>query len=177
MDLITIYAIAAGGILGTLFLIRIAPSVISLSNSISVVVSKHLSNPYILNRHRLYGPWTRANVLLYVVYVAVSAFFAAYRAQSSLEVGRRAGTLSVINMGLLILATHLSLLADILGISLHACQRIHRVVGYTTTGFVAFHIVTIMLAQQEKFPINNQRNFFAILVCENPIHAIRVDHL
>lgn len=167
MDFVSIYAIAAGGILGTLFLVRLASSLMSLSNTISVIILKHLSYPYILGRHRLFGPWTRANALLYLVYIAVNVFFVAFQAQSAIGAGRRAGTLSLINMAFLVLVTHLSFLADILGISLQTCRRIHRAVGYTTTGLLSFHIVITMLVQRDKFPLDNQGNVFALVVCDN----------
>lgn len=167
MDFISIYAITAGGILGTLFLIRVASSLMTLSNTISVMILKHLSYPYILNRHRLIGPWTRANVLSCFAYIAVNVFFVAYRAQSAVRAGRRAGTLTLVNMAFLVLATHLSFLADILGISLRTCRRIHRAMGYTTTGLLAFHVVITLLVQQDKFPLDNQGNLFALIVCDN----------
>lgn len=164
MDFVTIYAIAAGGILRTLFLVRIASSLISLSNAISMFISKHLTYPYILNRHQLFGPWTRANVLLYFAYTAANVFFVAYQAQSAVGVGHRAGTISLVNMAFLVLSTHLSFLADILGISLQTCRRIHRAVGYMTSGLMAFHTVIALLVQQEKFLLSNQHNLFALIV-------------
>lgn len=169
MNFLAIYAIAAGGILGTLFLVRIGPSLMSLSSTASVMISKHLSFPYILSRHKLVGPWTRANVLLYMVYLAVNIFFVAYQGPSAVGFGRRAGTLSLINMGFLVLATHLSFLADILGVSLQTCQRIHRAVGYTTSGLLAFHIIVTLAIRQETFPLNDERNLFALIVRDNPI--------
>lgn len=165
MEFVAIYAIAAGGILGALFVVRVAPSLMSLSSTISVMNSKHLSYPYILDRHQLFGPWTRANVLLYLVYLAVNVFFVAYQTQSAVGFGHRAGTLSLINMGFLVLATHLSFLADILGVSLQTCQRIHRAVGYTTSGLLTLHIIAILAIRYQKFPLHDQRNLFALIVC------------
>ena len=78
MDLITVYAIAAGGIFVTLLLMRVASSLISLTSIIYVMASKHLTYPYLLNRHQILGPWTRANVLLYLVYGAVNVFCIAF---------------------------------------------------------------------------------------------------
>ena len=78
MELITVYAIAAGGIFVTLFLTRVASSLISLTSIIYVMASKHLTYPYLLNRHQILGPWTRANVLLYLVYGAVNVFCIAF---------------------------------------------------------------------------------------------------
>lgn len=107
MDIVTIYAIAAGGML---ILIRVVSSLMSHINTISVLISKYLTYPYFLDRHRLFGPWTVANVLLYLAYGAVNIFFITFRVSSTGGAGRRAGTLSLINMGFLFIAAHLSLL-------------------------------------------------------------------
>lgn len=164
MDFIAIYAIAAGSILGTLFIVRAVSSLRNRTDIISVMVSKHLTYPYILDRHQLFGPWTRANVLLYLIYVVTNGFFVSYQARSAVGVSRRAGTLSVVNIAFLILATHLDFLADLLGISLQICRRIHRAIGYVTCGLLALHIIIALLVQHEKFSLDKQRNLFALIV-------------
>lgn len=74
MKLITVYAIATGGIFVTLFLMHVAMSLISLISIIYVMASKHLTYPYLLNHHQILDPWTRANFLLYLVYGVVNVF-------------------------------------------------------------------------------------------------------
>ena len=164
MDLITVYAIVAGGIFATLFLMRVASSLISLTSIIYVTASKHLTYPYLLNRHRILGPWTRANFLLYLVYGAVNVFCIAFRATSATGVGRRAGTLSLINVAFLFPTLHLGLLADILRISLSACRHIHRAVGWTATALLSLHIVIAIVVRQEKFALHDPGNLSALIV-------------
>lgn len=163
MDLITVYATAAGGIFVTLLLMRVASSLMSLTSIISVRASKHLTYPYLLNRHHIVGPWTRANVFLYLVYGVVNVFCIAFRVTSATGVGRRAGTLSLINMAFLFPTLHLGLLADILGISLKACRHIHRAVGWTATVLLSLHIV-IATVVQEKFTLHDPGNLSALIV-------------
>jgi ferric-chelate reductase len=59
MDTADIYAIAAGGILVFLILARVLLYLSRLTTVVSVFVSKHFTYPYLINRHRLFGPWTR----------------------------------------------------------------------------------------------------------------------
>ncbi|EQL28308.1 hypothetical protein BDFG_08925 [Blastomyces dermatitidis ATCC 26199] len=115
MDTVTIYSVVAGGILVTLTLIRVICSLKSRINIISMLILKHLAYPCLIKCHRLFGPWTRANVLLYIVYGVVTIFSIAFRVPSASEAARRAGTLSLVNMGVTFIATHLSFLADGLG--------------------------------------------------------------
>ena len=164
MELITVYAIAAGGIFVSLFLMRVASSLISLTSIIHVMASKHLTYPYLLNRHQILGPWTHGNVLLYLVYGAVNIFCIAFRATSANTVGRRAGTLSLINMAFLFPTIHLSLLADILGISLKTCQCIHHAVGWSASALLSLHILIATVVQQEKFTLHGPGNISALIV-------------
>ncbi|OJD10684.1 hypothetical protein AJ78_08376 [Emergomyces pasteurianus Ep9510] len=112
MDIVTIYSAVTGGVLVTLTLIRIICSLKSRINTISMLISKHLTYPCLLKRHRLFGPWTRANVLLYIVYGVVTIFFIAFRVSSASEAARQTETLSLVNMRIIFIATHLSFLAD-----------------------------------------------------------------
>ena len=60
MDLTIVYAIAAGCIFVTLFLMHVTSSLISLTSIIYMTTSKHLTYPYLLNSHQILDPWTCA---------------------------------------------------------------------------------------------------------------------
>ena len=98
MDFMIFYAIAAGGLLATLFLIQIAPSFLKILSVFSFIITKHLTYPYLWGRHKLVAPCTRADALLYIVYTVTNVFFIAFKASSPTTARDRAGTLSVINM-------------------------------------------------------------------------------
>ncbi|KKZ68760.1 hypothetical protein EMCG_05636 [[Emmonsia] crescens] len=163
MDTVTIYSVVAGGILVTLTLIRVICSLKSRINTFSMLISKHLAYPCLLKRHRLFGPWTRANVLLYIVYGVVTIFFIAFRVPSASEAARRAGTLSLVNMGVTFIATHLSFLADCLGISLKICRRIHRAAGWMAGVLLTFHIILHTLVQRAELSFRNHSNLFGLI--------------
>ncbi|PGG98896.1 hypothetical protein GX51_06543 [Blastomyces parvus] len=163
MDIVTIYSAVAGGVLVTLTLIRIICSLKSRINTISMLISKHLTYPCLIKRHRLFGPWTRANVLLYIVYGVVTIFFIAFRVPSASEAARRAGTLSLVNMGVTFIATHLSFLADGLGISLKICRRLHRATGWTAGVLLTSHIILHTPIQRAELSFRNHNNLFGFI--------------
>ena len=165
MEFTTFYAIAAGSLLTTLFLIRIAPSFLNLLRVLSFLITKHLTYPYLWGRHKLVAPCTRADALLYVVYVVTNVFFIAFNTSSTTMARDRAGTLSVINMSFLFLAHHLGFLADSIGVSLMTSKRIHRAVGWMTGILLILHIIMAMIVEQKGWSLRGKPNLFAFIVC------------
>ncbi|KAB8069058.1 hypothetical protein BDV29DRAFT_198977 [Aspergillus leporis] len=163
MEFITWYAIAAGSMIVFLILMRVASSVKPLAETVSRAISKHLLYPHLLGRHRLLGPWTRVVLLLYLVYGAINVFFLTFRTSSNSERGRRAGSLALINMGFLFLTMQLSLLANLLGISFHACRRIHGATAWMMTLLLAFHIIVATMVDQKDFRLKEEGNLFAVV--------------
>jgi hypothetical protein len=160
MDAVNIYGIAVGGTLLLLAVVRLRFVLYDLAQTLSILVSKHLAYPYMLNRHSWLGPWTWAGILKCLVYGGLNCFIILYKVHSCDEVSVRSGRLSLANMGVLFLVPHLGLPADILGISLQACQWIHRAAGWMTTALVTLHVLTI---QKAVSPTEN-RILFAIIV-------------
>ena len=164
MEFTLIYAIATGSLLTTLFLIRIAPSFLNLLGVLSFLITKHLTYPYLWGRHKLISPCTRADVLLYIVYIVTNVFFIAFNTPSTTMARDRAGTLSVINMSFLFLAHHLGFLADAIGVSLKTCKRIHRAVGWMTGILLILHIIMALIAEQKGWSLRKKPNLFAFIV-------------
>lgn len=129
MNALAIYAIAAGGIFAGLFLFQALSILTSWTNLFSILASRHLTLPFAVHRNRLFGPWSRASVLLHASYVAVNVLLVLFRIESVTGAGRRAGELALVNLIFPLLATHLSFLADLLGITWRTCRRIHGAAG------------------------------------------------
>lgn len=165
MELTIIYAVAAASLLTTLFLVRIAPSFLNLLGVISFLITKHLRYPYLWGRHKLISPCTRADVLLYIVYIVTNVFFIAFNTPSTTMARDRAGTLSVINMSFLFLSHNLGFLADAIGVSLMTCKRIHRAVGWMTGILLIIHIIMSRVAEQKGWSLHLRPNLFAFIVC------------
>jgi hypothetical protein len=168
MELLSFCAISIGGFLSILVLVRLASFLTESADVVSLFISKHLIYPYLVDRHRICGPWSRANLLLCFAYAALHVFFISFRTTNAEIAGYRAGTLAVINLALLIPTTHLSFLADIIGVSLVACRRMHRVVGWMSGMLLAFHITLAMTIGQREWNLNNQSNLFALFVSFTP---------
>lgn len=164
MELLSFCAISLYGFLAILILVRITSFVTDSVDYFGAFVLKNFVYPYIVDRHRLCGPWSRANVILCGLYAIINVFFVTFQARSVEMAGRRAGSLSVINMALLIPTTHSSFFASIIGVSLIVCRRIHRVVGWMTAILLCFHVILIMSSKENQFDLGNKENLFPLLV-------------
>lgn len=174
MDVAQVYGIVMSGIICMLLLFSIGPEVARLVRYLTPVTVKHMAYRYILHRHRLLGPWSRAGVLLHCIYIAGTIACLSLRlprvdTQDSpfFQTGLRAGTLSVVNLVILIAAPHLAFLAGLLGISLSLMRQIHRSVGLMTVLLVVFHVLTAAVFRPS-FALDVPRNLFAVIVSVHP---------
>ncbi|OBT55946.1 hypothetical protein VE04_03629, partial [Pseudogymnoascus sp. 24MN13] len=141
MDIIQGYAIAAGGAFSIAALVHLLPYILKVATHVSFSISKHLTYRYVLRRHWILGPWTRAGVVVQLVYVAVNIFCASFRAPTIADVGLRAGTLAVVNMIPLFATPHLALAADWIGMSLRTIHIVHRSAGFMTFFLGLLHVI------------------------------------
>lgn len=163
MDITLEYAIAAGGILTLFFLANLLRLARPLFQRVSRKASKHVSYTYLIHRHRYLGPWTPADVLVQVAYAAGNIFCLSFHATSTMEVGKRAGSMALINMIPLFAGPHLSSLADVLGVSLVTARQVHRSAAFMTSALVLVHLL-FALAATPSFSIGMAQNLFAIIV-------------
>ncbi|RDH30835.1 hypothetical protein BDQ94DRAFT_161035 [Aspergillus welwitschiae] len=163
MNALTIYAIATGGIFAGLFLTRTLSILINWTTLFSVLISRHLTLPFVVHRHRLWGPWSRVGVLLHVSYAAINVFLVLFRMESLASTGRRAGDLALINLIFPLSATHLSNLADLLGITWRTCRRIHRAAGWIAVALLSFHIIAAVQGRKFSFPLGEAQNLFTMI--------------
>ena len=140
MEITQIYAIVAGGVFLLLMFMKGFPFIQQVLQSLNITISRYLTYPWVVRRHRLLGPWSPADILLQLFYVSINVFCVTFRVTSFDKVGDRAGTLSIINMAPLFFGLHLSFLADLLGLSLSNYRRIHRSAGIMSFALVALHI-------------------------------------
>ncbi|KAE8130661.1 hypothetical protein BDV38DRAFT_289436 [Aspergillus pseudotamarii] len=163
MDPLAIYAITAGGIFAVLFLVRALSLLASCGHLFSLVVSQHLTLPFVIRRHRFLGPWTRAGVFIHLSYAAINVFLVSFRITSLTGAGRRAGELALVNLVFPLSTIHLAYLADLLGIKWNSCRKIHRATGWIAVALLSFHIVTVVQGQGFTFPLRKQQNLFAMI--------------
>lgn len=144
MDSTTVFAICVGVAISACILAKGICYLGPLRTIVTVRFSKHLSYPYAVNRHRWIGPWTRLGVLSHVVYLTANVVCLLFPPAKMSEVGLRAARLSLINMSVLFLAPHLSLLADILGVSLRQCRKVHKSAAWVGFLLLAVHVLIAM---------------------------------
>lgn len=164
MNLSSIYAIAAGGCFLALFLIQTRTTMTTWAESISCLISRHLTLPALIHRHRIWGPWSRLNVLIYLAYIVVNTTVAFFHTHSIAQAGRRAGELALINLTFPLSATHLSCLADLLGITWRTCSKIHQATGWMAVALLSFHVVAECQSRGFDFPLGETRNLFTLIV-------------
>jgi len=157
------YAIAAGGILVLMFLLQSIPFFQRIFSALAILTARHLTYPFIIRRHRLLGPWSRADVLLQLVYVAMNMLCMTFRVASVKEALGRAGTLAIINLTPSFFAFHLSFLADLLGISLSNIRRIHRMTGWMSCYLGVIHAFATIY-YDPPFLRDMPKNRFAVIV-------------
>ena len=131
MNIARVHAIAAGGVFGLLLIVNSFSSVLQVLRALAILVAKHLTYLFLVRRHRLLGPWSRADALLQVIYFTINMLCMIFRMASIKKAGARAETLAMINMAPLFFEFHLSILANIVGISFNNCRRIHRMIENT----------------------------------------------
>lgn len=141
MEITQIYAVAAGGVFLILMIIKGFPFIQHVLRSLAITISKYLTYPFVVRRHRLLGPWSPADVLLQLLYIALNILCVTFRVTSFNEAGDRAGTLSIVNMAPLFFGLHLSFLADLLGLSSSNYRRIHRSAGIISFALVTLHLL------------------------------------
>ncbi len=141
MDVTQFYAIAAGGCIILLFIIH---SLIRLSRFIKLcdtLLRKHLVYPLLLRRHRLLGPWTRAQVVFQLIYLGGNVFCTCFKVSTASEAATRAGNLSLINMMPAYFGFHLSFICDLLGVSLPLYRLFHASTGTMSVLLGLLHVI------------------------------------
>lgn len=154
MDPTAVYAICLGGVLVLSFAVTcVIPRLRAGLRTLLLYARVCLLDRFVLRRHALAGPWTVGCVLAQAIYLGGNICSLWFGHNSTERAATRAGRLALANAAPLFLASHLSFLADILGISLRTCKRVHRSCGLMTAAHVAVHgIATTVGAGQDGGP-------------------------
>lgn len=173
MEITQLYAIATAGFFFCLVLFSYRPYTALLLKNISLLSSQHLAYPRVIHRHRYLGPWSRADVLLQLSYIAVNMFCVGFEASYIRAAGLRAANLSLINLIPAFAGPHLSFLADILRIPLTTYHRIHRSSGIMSCCLLAFHVITVAASPTSRTPLSlrSAENLWAVIVSTFPLLA------
>lgn len=168
MEITLAFAIAGGGILLSLALFKLRHRIRRFLKGFSFWTYKHFVYPQFLHRHRFFGPWSRADVLLQSIYIAGNVLCVAVKVSSVSEAGLRAANLSLINLIPLFSGPSFNVLTDLLGVSLGIFRRFHRSAGVMILALLAFHIITVM-ASHPSFSLHVSENLWGVIVSFNPL--------
>jgi hypothetical protein len=164
------YAIALGGVFLGLILVNLLhlkrltylACLPSFARTSLLRSWRYLIYPYVVHRHRFLPPFTLADLLTQLIYIAGNSFCLAYG--STIEkAGLRAGTLSLINLIPLFFGPHLGFAADVLGLSLGTFRNVHRSAGLVSSGLALFHTAVVIKSRTE-FALSSTKNVSAVVV-------------
>jgi predicted ferric reductase len=99
--------------------------------------------------------------------IAGTIFCFSFRAPAIEQAGRRAGTLSLVNLIPVFAGPHLSTLADLLVLTLATFQQIHRSAGLMAVLLAVFHVL-VALIPRPAFSLDLPQNLFAVIVSSYP---------
>ena len=173
MNLPQLYAIAAGGLFALIFIFRVIVSILrATSQQVSSFFFRHLIYPFILQRHRFWGPWIRLDVAVQIVYWVCTLFFILYGVSSSVDIGSRAGRVALVNMIPLYSVTHLSFLANALRITLRFSRRLHDSIDVMTAGLSIVHVI-LSFVKNQMFSSKTSAYMYCVLVMKRAHDEIR----
>jgi hypothetical protein len=163
VDTTQIYAIVLGGVFSACILISLRSRFKQSYDGLRRMARQYLIYPYLVQRHRFLGPWSRAAILCQLCIVAVNAFCVGFKASSIQDASRRAARLALLNLVPAYSSAHLSFLADICGISLQTVKDFHRCIGVVVLPLLAFHII-VTLAVQIPFSLRVATDLWGLIV-------------
>ena len=141
MDVSYIYALTTGGAFLLLFIIRSASWLVGSISQRRLTIIKHALSYYIVERHRLFGPWTRNQLLLVLLVLVVNTLSTLIGTSTIEDTGNRAGILSLINLIPCYFGFNLSFAGDLLGISPRSYSRIHALAGLMSSMLGLLHMI------------------------------------
>lgn len=112
-------------------------------SSISFFILKHAVYPHLLPRTSFTGTATRFHIAVTTLYLLVNVLFVTIPKATWADMGTRAATMSVINLIPLLCGPRLTMVTNLLGISLRTSLASHKWFGRTAIGLAGFHIAII----------------------------------
>ena len=167
MNITQIYTITTDAILSLLLIICAMLFFHQIFWSCSVLLAKHFLYPLILQWYHFFGPWSWAQVILHLIYMTVNTFCSTFRVSSIKELGKRAGTLSLINMISSYFNYHLSFISNMLSLSLITYHHIHASAGAMSIVLDLFHAVinVASIIKLNLFSASDQLFRFIVRLC------------
>lgn len=163
MEITIAYALALGGFFLALICLTFYSQITTFLTSTEVLVTQHLVYLSLLHRYRYIGLWSRADVLMPCIFAGRNFLCLFYKYKDIPSLSSRAARISLINMIPAFTSPHLSATADVWGVPLNTCYKIHKLAGYISSLFFLIHIL-IVLAGRIPFSLRVGANAWAVVV-------------
>ncbi|KAE8329841.1 hypothetical protein BDV39DRAFT_202786 [Aspergillus sergii] len=124
--------------------LRHLPPLPQIIRYLSQWTAKHLTFQAVLRRGKYIHRWSRADIVLTMMYLGANMTCILVYFPGMTQAGFRAGRLSIINTILLFAGPHLSFVADMLGVSIRTCRRLHVLAGLVAILLVVFYAIAIL---------------------------------
>ena len=129
MDVAQIYAITAAGFFAALLAIRFIVVLRQFLSHYNLLFFKNFLFALLVRRHRLFGPWTRIQVISIILHIITNVVDVTAGTANVKNAGDRAEVLSLINIIPCYFGLHLGFASDLLGLSLRTYRQFHASAG------------------------------------------------
>lgn len=161
MDFITLYSIVVLGVpvtvISTIYLVRALQSWLPVA---SRAILRYLICRAVADRHRLFGPISRARLLSLLLLLGCVATGNAVDAHNLASAAIRAGRLSVLLAVPLFTSSHFGGLSNALGTSLARTKLLHTALGCMVLLEAVFHTAT----SAQRSTLNGRSGLFGLIV-------------
>lgn len=158
-----VYALSIGSALILLLSYRLMSSLYKrLPRRLLGYLLRMTALPYLLRRHRYFGPVAVIDIVPWLLYLGANTFFAIYRVQSLDDAAYRLALLAETNMILLFLGSQLSFAADLVGLNIRRFSKIHLAAGCVVTVESAGHV--LIYASRHSVSTQDRKLLFGIVV-------------
>ena len=147
METYYVYLIVIVASFGSALLFAIRHQVSAVLSYVYRRLIKRLVLYQLVRRYRYVGPVTLASLLFQIIVLSGNILCLMIRANSIAVVGSRAAYLSLVNMSVSVVGSHLNAFAEGTGIGLRTQKRLHRAMGYLSFAHGLTHGVIIISLQ------------------------------
>jgi hypothetical protein len=168
-----VYVIIIGGIFFILVVVNVRLYIESFIQIIFFRVFQYFIYSKLNYRYRYLGSWSSADILLYLFYITVNAFYIDFKFSNIQPAGLQAVNFLLINMIFLFVNLHFNFLAIILGIPLNVYRRTYYV-GKIISIFFIFHAL-IVIATRTAFPLRIIKNIWGIIISHLSFPFLKVN--
>lgn len=160
--ILIVYSIASCSVVCILAYLNFRPQIRDLRERLRIPALRYLIYPRLI-RHRHFGYWSRADVMMQAIYLGVNVLCICYKATSISSTGLRAANLALIHVAVLYSTLSLGLVTNILGLKRVIARYLHVWVGAMVLILLAWHALAIAVSGKP-VSLSKPENMWAVIV-------------